>query len=179
MGLTLLIGGARSGKSRLAIRLADEHDGSVVFIATGEAGDEEMADRIARHRAERPAGWLTVEEPVRLRDALAAAQADACVVVDCLSLWVANLIEQRPAEQIEAEATAAAKLAASRPGTTIAVTNEVGLGVVPATPPRLSRRARPGQCGLGRSRERVVPRRRRPGTPPPGCGFRRWLSSPT
>jgi adenosyl cobinamide kinase/adenosyl cobinamide phosphate guanylyltransferase len=134
MGLTLLIGGARSGKSRLAIRLADEHDGSVVFIATGEAGDDEMADRIARHRTERPAGWLTVEEPVRLRDALAAAPADACVVLDCLSLWVANLIEQRPAEQIEAEATAAAKLAASRPGTTIAVTNEVGLGVVPATP---------------------------------------------
>jgi adenosylcobinamide kinase/adenosylcobinamide-phosphate guanylyltransferase len=134
MGLIVLIGGARSGKSRLAIRLAGEQGGAVVFIATGEAGDEEMADRIARHRAERPAGWQTIEEPVMLGEALAAAPADACIVVDCLSLWVANLIERRPAEEIEAEATTAARLAAGRGGTTIAVTNEVGLGVVPASP---------------------------------------------
>jgi adenosyl cobinamide kinase/adenosyl cobinamide phosphate guanylyltransferase len=133
MGLVVLIGGARSGKSRLAVRLAGEHDGAVVFIATGEAGDDEMAERIARHRAERPAGWLTVEEPVMLRDALTAAPAGACVVVDCLSLWVANVIEERPADEIEAEAAAVAKLAAARPGSTIAVTNEVGLGVVPVS----------------------------------------------
>ena len=129
----LLLGGARSGKSRLAVRLATETGAPVVFLATGEAGDDEMADRIARHRAERPAGWTTVEEPLALREAIAAAPPDAALVVDCLSLWVANLLESRPAAEIEAEAAAAAALAAGRTKT-IAVSNEVGLGVVPATP---------------------------------------------
>ena len=129
MSLVLLLGGARSGKSRLAVRLASEAGAPVVFLATGEAGDEEMADRIARHRAERPAGWTTVEEPVGLREAVAAAPPDATLVVDCLSLWVANVFESR---EVEAEAREAAALAAAR--TTIAVSNEVGLGVVPATP---------------------------------------------
>src|SRR6185503_14956330 len=91
--LVLLLGGARSGKSRLAVRLARQRGGPVVFVATGEPGDDEMAERIARHRAERPPAWTTVEEPVALRDALAAAPDGATVVVDCLSLWVANLIE--------------------------------------------------------------------------------------
>jgi adenosyl cobinamide kinase/adenosyl cobinamide phosphate guanylyltransferase len=134
MALTVLIGGARSGKSQLAVRLATRGDGAVVFIATGAAGDPEMADRIGRHRAERPEGWHTVEEPTRLGEALTAAPDGACVIVDCLSLWVANLIEQQTATQIEAAAGSAAELAARRGGTTIAVTNEVGLGVVPATP---------------------------------------------
>ena len=134
MALVLLVGGARSGKSALAVRLAAAEPGDVVFVATGEAGDEEMAERIERHRAERPAGWRTVEEPLRLREALLEAPPEACVVVDCLSLWVANLIESRSAAEIEAEALAAAQAAAARPGRTIAVTNEVGLGVVPATP---------------------------------------------
>jgi adenosylcobinamide kinase/adenosylcobinamide-phosphate guanylyltransferase len=134
MPLTVLIGGARSGKSLLAVRLAARGDGPVVFIATGEPFDDEMADRIARHRAERPEGWETVEEPIRLAEALTAAPEGACVIVDCLSLWVANLIEQQPAGAIEASAAAAARLAAHRAGPTIAVTNEVGLGVVPATP---------------------------------------------
>ena len=129
----LLLGGARSGKSRLAVRLATETGAPVVFLATGEAGDDEMADRIARHRAERPADWTTIEEPVALREAVAAAPPDAALVVDCLSLWVANLLESRPAAEIEAEAAAAAALAAGRTKT-IAVSNEVGLGVVPATP---------------------------------------------
>ena len=133
MSLVLLLGGARSGKSRLAVRLATETGAPVVFLATGEAGDDEMADRIARHRAERPADWTTVEEPVALREAVAAAPPDAALVVDCLSLWVANLLESRPAAEIEAEAAAAAALAAGRTKT-IAVSNEVGLGVVPATP---------------------------------------------
>lgn len=134
MGLVVLIGGARSGKSQLALRLAGESGASVFFIATGEARDDEMADRIARHREERPDGWQTVEEPVRLRDALEGAPPGACIVVDCLSLWVSNLIEQLPGEEIEAEAEAVARIAASRVGVTIAVTNEVGLGIVPATP---------------------------------------------
>jgi adenosyl cobinamide kinase/adenosyl cobinamide phosphate guanylyltransferase len=129
MGLVLLIGGARSGKSRLALRLAGESGNPVVFLATGEAGDDEMAERIALHRAERPAGWTTVEEPRDLVGAIADVPEGATLVVDCLSLWVANVLESR---DVEREAREAAALAAAR--TTIAVTNEVGLGVVPATP---------------------------------------------
>ena len=133
MGLTFLLGGARSGKSTLAVELARAWDAPVVFIATGEAGDEEMAERIARHRSERPAGWTTVEEPRALAGAIAATPDDACVVVDCLSLWVANTLDRAPA-QVEAEAEAAVLLATRRNGRTIAVSNEVGLGIVPATP---------------------------------------------
>jgi adenosyl cobinamide kinase/adenosyl cobinamide phosphate guanylyltransferase len=132
MPLTLLIGGARSGKSQLAVRLAGESGRPVVFVATGEARDDEMTERIAHHRAERPPEWQTVEEPVRLRDAIEASPAECCVVVDCLSLWVANLLER--GDDAESLASTAARAAASRGGATIAVTNEVGLGVVPATP---------------------------------------------
>jgi adenosylcobinamide kinase/adenosylcobinamide-phosphate guanylyltransferase len=132
MSLTLLLGGARSGKSRLAVRLASESGAPVVFIATGTPGDEEMADRIARHRAERPGAWETVEEPFQLNAALESAPGGSCVIVDCLSLWVANLLERGDADIDEQAATAAAE-AAGRQALTIAVTNEVGLGVVPAT----------------------------------------------
>jgi adenosyl cobinamide kinase/adenosyl cobinamide phosphate guanylyltransferase len=135
MSLVVLLGGARSGKSSLAVRLATGH---VTFVATGEAGDEEMAARIDAHRAERPAGWTTVEEPLQLRRALEAAQGT--VIVDCLSLWVANLLEHEDDATIEQLAEAAARVAAGRDGVTIAVTNEVGLGVVP--PSELGRRYR-------------------------------------
>jgi adenosyl cobinamide kinase/adenosyl cobinamide phosphate guanylyltransferase len=84
-----------------------------------------MGERIARHRAERPASWCTVEEPVELERALAAAAGDATVVVDCLSLWVANVFER------EEPPIDAAALAAERTGLTIAVSNEVGMGIVP------------------------------------------------
>jgi adenosylcobinamide kinase/adenosylcobinamide-phosphate guanylyltransferase len=130
----LLTGGARSGKSALAVALAERDGSDVVFLATGHAGDDEMAARIARHRAERPARWTTVEEPARLVEAIGAAAPSACLIVDCLSLWVANLLEAESPGTIEREAVAAAGVAAGRPGTTIVVTNEVGLGVVPATP---------------------------------------------
>ena len=133
MSLMFLIGGARSGKSSLAVRLAAESGAPVVFIATGEPGDAEMAERIARHRAERPTGWQTIEEPLALRGALEAAPRKSCVVVDCLSLWVANLLEHG-AGGVEEEARTAAAVAAARAALTLAVTNEVGLGVVPATP---------------------------------------------
>jgi adenosylcobinamide kinase/adenosylcobinamide-phosphate guanylyltransferase len=131
VSLVVLLGGARSGKSHLALQLAERASAPVVFLATGEAGDEEMADRIARHRQERPPAWTTVEEPVELEQALAAIPPASTAVVDCLSLWVSNLIEVRPAPQIEAAAAAAAQLAAVRAGLTIAVSNEVGLGIVP------------------------------------------------
>jgi adenosylcobinamide kinase / adenosylcobinamide-phosphate guanylyltransferase len=131
VSLVVLLGGARSGKSVLALRLAERASAPVVFLATGEAGDEEMADRIARHRHERPASWSTVEEPVELERSVAAVDGEATLIVDCLSLWVSNLIERRPAPEIEAAAAAAVQVAAARSGLTIVVSNEVGLGIVP------------------------------------------------
>ena len=141
MPLTVLLGGARSGKSALAIRRARVHGGPVVFVATGEARDAEMADRIARHRANRPAGWSTVEAPLEVADALLDAPAQACVIVDCLSLWVANLLERGDdADAIAERARVAARIAAERTAPTIAVSNEVGMGVVPVN--SLARRYR-------------------------------------
>jgi len=138
--LAVLIGGARSGKSALALERAAPAD-EVVFVATGEARDEEMAARIEQHRRERPGHWQTVEEPLALRAAVESADPGACLVVDCLTLWVANLVEAgRADDEIEREATEAARTAAVRPGATLVVTNEVGLGVVPDTP--LGRRYR-------------------------------------
>jgi adenosylcobinamide kinase/adenosylcobinamide-phosphate guanylyltransferase len=131
VSLVVLLGGARSGKSRLAVQLAERAAAPVVFLATGEAGDEEMADRIAWHRQERPASWSTVEEPVELGRAVSEIDDTATLIVDCLSLWVANLIETRTAPEIELAAEAAAQVAAARPGVTVAVSNEVGLGIVP------------------------------------------------
>lgn len=134
MALVLLTGGARSGKSRVALHLAERSGAAVTFIATAEAGDQEMADRIALHRAERPPGWHTVEEPLDLRGAIAGAPGGACVVVDCLSLWVANLLSRHDGAAVEAAAREAARVAARRDGLVVAVTNEVGSGIVPMTP---------------------------------------------
>jgi adenosyl cobinamide kinase/adenosyl cobinamide phosphate guanylyltransferase len=141
MALTFLLGGARSGKSALAVRSASSWRGPVVFVATGTAVDEEMAERIRRHRAERPPGWTTVEEPVQLHEVVRGVPTDACLLVDCLSLWVANLLEAGwQDDAVEEEATAVAATAASREAMTVVVSNEVGLGVVPETP--LGRRYR-------------------------------------
>jgi adenosylcobinamide kinase / adenosylcobinamide-phosphate guanylyltransferase len=131
MSLVVLLGGARSGKSQLALKLAERASAPVVFLATGEAGDDEMADRIARHRQERPASWSTVEEPVELERAVGAVDDETTLIVDCLSLWVSNLIERRDGPEIEAAAAAAVQVAAARSGLTIVVSNEVGLGIVP------------------------------------------------
>lgn len=141
MSLTFLLGGARSGKSGLAIEFASSWGGPVTVIATGEARDDEMADRIEAHRAERPAEWDTVEEPLELQAALAAAPVQAGVIVDCLSLWVANLIERGDDDDdVQVLSVRAAALAQQRTSPTIVVSNEVGLGVVPASP--LGRRYR-------------------------------------
>jgi adenosylcobinamide kinase / adenosylcobinamide-phosphate guanylyltransferase len=141
VSLVVLIGGARSGKSREAIRRATVADRPAALIATAEVRDEEMAERIARHRAERPAGWIILEEPAELRSAIGRVPADAPLVVDCLSLWVANMLERGwTDEQVELEAIAAAAEAAARAAPSIAVSNEVGLGVVPVS--ELGRRYR-------------------------------------
>jgi adenosyl cobinamide kinase/adenosyl cobinamide phosphate guanylyltransferase len=132
MALVFLLGGARSGKSALAVRLAERSGLPVTFIATAEARDEEMAERIARHRAVRPAGWTTIEEPVDLMGALDRVPAGSCLVLDCLSLWVSNLLE-RGDDAIERQAEEAAARVAAREPLGIAVSNEVGLGVVPTS----------------------------------------------
>jgi adenosyl cobinamide kinase/adenosyl cobinamide phosphate guanylyltransferase len=126
--LVVLVGGARSGKSKLALERAESEGAPVAFIATGEAGDEEMAERIERHKAERSAAWRTIEEPIDLVGALESVPDGTTVIVDCLSLWVANVIET---EGIEERGATAARVAATRTGLTVAVTNEVGLGIVP------------------------------------------------
>jgi adenosylcobinamide kinase/adenosylcobinamide-phosphate guanylyltransferase len=134
MALRLLLGGARSGKSALAIRLAKAWDGPVVFVVTAEARDAEMAERIERHRRDREADWKTVEEPVELVAALSGIVDDAFVVVDCLTLWVANLMEAGWAEDVvEQAARQAASVLAARTAPAVVVSNEVGLGVVPET----------------------------------------------
>lgn len=133
MTLTMLLGGARSGKSRLAVRRASAYPGAVCFIATATAGDAEMADRIARHRRERPDGWETLEEPLALASALDRARSDALVIVDCLTLWLSNLVAGGASERdVEEHATHAARRASQREAPVIAVSNEVGMGIVPS-----------------------------------------------
>ena len=137
MTLTFLVGGARSGKSALAVALAGDaaEGGPVWVVVTAEAGDDEMVERIARHRAERPHHWSTIEAPRSLDDAAAAidsAAPSAVVLVDCLSFWVANRVMAGDcAADIEADARRAAQWAAARDGLVIAVSNEVGSGIVP------------------------------------------------
>lgn len=138
MSLTFLVGGARSGKSALAVALAATWQGPVTVIATGEPGDDEMAERIRLHRAQRPKEWTTVEEPLELESALAAVPAGAAVIVDCLSFWVANLLER--GDDVETCSERAIASARTRSAPMVVVSNEVGLGVVPVS--ELGRRYR-------------------------------------
>ena len=133
MGFVFLLGGARSGKSDRAQRLALESGLPVTVIATATAGDEEMSARIERHRLSRPADWSTVEEPIRLAAAIQGARDGDFLLVDCLTLWVSNLLEAGSApDAIRAAASVSADAMAGRRG--VVVSNEVGLGIVPATP---------------------------------------------
>jgi adenosyl cobinamide kinase/adenosyl cobinamide phosphate guanylyltransferase len=132
MAYTFLLGGARSGKSSIAVRLAASARVPVVVIATAEGRDEEMAERIAAHRASRPPGWDTVEAPIGLLEAVLDLKDDPCVILDCLTLWVSNALEAGMSEdQIADEASAVATSLAHRPGQGVVVSNEVGLGIVP------------------------------------------------
>ena len=136
--LILLLGGARSGKTDQAQRLAAELGGTVTYVATAEPGDDEMRGRIAAHRAARPPAWQTMERPLRLGDALTEWDANVGVV-DCLTLLVSNILhdtgEHAPASLVEArvEVELAELLAAWRDAHfhLIVVSNEVGLGLVP------------------------------------------------
>ncbi len=150
----LILGGARSGKSRLAENRATEYEArgmSVVYVATAEAWDTEMADRLAHHRAGRPAHWVTVEEPLHLATTLERhAAVDRCLLVDCLTLWLSALLfKGEGAAQLEAgspltcarfwaERQALLSLLPRLPGEIVLVSNEIGSGVVPEN--RLARR---------------------------------------
>jgi len=131
MSVHLVLGGARSGKSAYAQQYAADTALGVTVIATGEARDAEMAARIARHRADRPAHWRTREEPLHLATVLREeAGEDRCVLVDCLTLWLLNALSGGEAVYRE-ERRQWLALLPQLPGRIVLVANEVGLGVVP------------------------------------------------
>lgn len=139
--LRLLLGGARSGKSSLAVAFGEHDGGPVCFIATAEMLDDEMVERVERHRHERPASWLTIEEPLELHTVLASVPSRSLAIVDCLTLWVANCLGAGLEDaRVEERALRFAEVAAERERDVVVVSNEVGSGIVPADP--LSRRYR-------------------------------------
>ena len=131
MGFVLLLGGARSGKSALAVRLALESAQPVAVIAAATAGDEEMAERIRQHRESRPAGWKTVEVPIDLLGAIRASAPGDFLIVDCLTLWVTNLLGAgHDVADFGGFADPVVRELSGRHA--VVVTNEVGMGIVPA-----------------------------------------------
>lgn len=133
MPLTVVLGGARSGKSDLAARLVARPGAPVTVLATAEAGDAEMAARIDRHRADRPAAWSTVEEPLDVVGAVEAVAPERALLLDCTTLWVSNAIGAGWSdERVEGDARRLALALAGRPGASVVVGNEVGQGIVPA-----------------------------------------------
>ena len=129
----LILGGVRSGKSRLAEARARASGARVTYLATARmAGDAELQARIAQHRARRPAEWQLLEEPLALAATLRAhAAPDRCIVVECLTLWLTNLLCERDAERLGREREALLEAWAALPGHVILVSNETGLGIVP------------------------------------------------
>ena len=128
----LILGGARSGKSRLAERLAGESGLRVTYVATSQPLDGEMSARVAHHRARRPAHWGLVEEPLELARVLRESAApDACLLVDCLTLWLTNLLMLDDPARLDAEREALLACLGELPGRLLLVSNETGLGVVP------------------------------------------------
>lgn len=157
MALTFLTGGARSGKSARAVLMAEASGRDVTFVATAQARDAEMADRIRLHRAERPADWATIEAPLDLELAIAGLGATSTGIIDCLSLWVSNLLERGDsAEQIEAAAELAATACAASVADWIVVSNEVGMGLVPMHPLGRDYRDRLGRVNATFSRHAAL-----------------------
>jgi len=150
----LLVGGARSGKSDLAVRLANSWDGDVIVAATAEAGDEDMAARIEQHQADRPTAWGLIEAPMLGAGEIVDQDPGALIIVDCITLLVTNLmLADRTDRQIDEHASVLTHAIVSRTAPTLVVTNEVGLGVVPET--ELGRRYRDV---LGRYNRRLADR---------------------
>ncbi|NBB11528.1 bifunctional adenosylcobinamide kinase/adenosylcobinamide-phosphate guanylyltransferase [Pseudomonas sp. SLFW] len=130
--LQLILGGARSGKSRLAEKLASDSGLDVVYIATSQPLDGEMNQRVASHRARRPDTWGLVEEPLELARVLKEnAEEGTCLLVDCLTLWLTNLLMLDDPQRLAQERDVLLDCLAQLPGDIIFVSNETGLGVVP------------------------------------------------
>ena len=130
--LQLILGGARSGKSRLAEKLAAESGCAVTYIATSQPLDGEMNERVRHHRERRPEHWALIEEPVELARVLRDnARSDACLLVDCLTLWLTNLLMLEDLQRLNAERDALLECLAELPGEILFVSNETGMGVVP------------------------------------------------
>lgn len=130
--IELILGGARSGKSRLAEQRAIDSAKELFYIATAQAGDSEMEQRIAHHRQRRDQRWTLIEEPVALADALIdSCRADRCVLVDCLTLWLTNVLHSDDTTEWPLQREKLLACVATLPGDVIFVSNEVGMGVVP------------------------------------------------
>ncbi|MEE9339001.1 MAG: bifunctional adenosylcobinamide kinase/adenosylcobinamide-phosphate guanylyltransferase [Methylococcaceae bacterium] len=134
--IELVLGGARSGKSHYAEQVANESGMSVIYIATAEAGDEEMQTRIEKHREDRPQHWQTVEEPIKLADVIQQySSSNSCLLVDCLTLWLTNILFDKQGNEqqslFEQESQALFKALGVFSGQLVMVSNEVGLGIVP------------------------------------------------
>jgi adenosylcobinamide kinase/adenosylcobinamide-phosphate guanylyltransferase len=136
--ITFLVGGARSGKSTLAVAIGAGHVGEVVVVATAEPFDDDMRTRIDRHRAERPP-WPTAEAPVELAAAVRRTPPAALLIVDCLTVWLGNLLHAGAADPVTAAAEVIDALV-DRPGASVVISNEVGMGIHPAS--ELGRRYR-------------------------------------
>lgn len=133
--IVALVGGARSGKSRLAVERARSAGDPVVFVATLEPLDEEMKERAEDHRRHRPPAWKTVEAPRELALALRGLSGAGCVIVDCLTLWVSNLLLSGSSpEAVVAAFDGVLEAARKLSGQVVFVSNEVGCGLVPGTP---------------------------------------------
>lgn len=130
--LQLILGGARSGKSRLAEKLASDSGLAVTYIATSQPLDGEMSARVAHHRERRPPEWALIEEPLELARVLReTARAERCLLVDCLTLWLTNLLMLDSPERLAQEREALLDCLAALPGDIVLVSNETGMGVVP------------------------------------------------
>ena len=154
LATTLVLGGARSGKSAFAEQLVGDSGLARIYLATATAGDDEMQSRITHHRERRGHGWITIEEPMALVDALTReATHGRAVLVDCLTLWLSNLMfaERNP----EAEAHQLTRFLGTAKFPIVLVSNEVGLGLVPETP--LGRSFRDAQGRLNRIVAATVP----------------------
>ena len=153
-GFTLLLGGARSGKSDLAVKLGESWDGDVILAATAEAGDDDMAQRIARHQDDRPDHWGLIEAPLLGAHEIVDLDPGALVIIDCITLLVSNLLHADKSEtQIDEHASVLSHTLVSRSAPTLVITNEVGLGVHPTS--ELGRQYRDV---LGRYNQRLAER---------------------
>jgi len=151
-GSTLVLGGARSGKSTYAERIVSDSGLDAIYVATAVAGDSEMAERIAIHRARRGGAWRTVEEPDRIEDVLRSECGEGrAVLVDCLTLWLSNLMAA--GADLEARTASLVETAKAAPGLRVFVSNEVGLGV--------GRQTHPGGLGVQHDEHRLRRRRQR------------------